>query len=276
MKEKRKEIRNQFFIYVALTMLLMLSFIPVYVMFITSWKDFEQYFHNFWTLSLPLHGENYVIAWKVVSKYIFNSLIYSGSSAMGATFLATISAYIFARYSFKGKEVLFYLILSLLMLPAILLLIPQFLVVRNLGLLNTRWALIIPFIATQQVIAIFVLRTFFASIPEELLDSARIDGASILQVYRHIILPLSIPIIVTMAMIVFVNTWNEIIWPLVTISSDELKPITTGLITFQQYTTIEYGPLLAGCTIASVPLVLLFCFGMRYYVQGITAGALKV
>ena len=254
-----------------------LTLFPLYFLIITSFKDYDQFIHHFWEPTLPLRFENYVDAWLEVRGYIGNSLLYASIVVFFVVLLSTISAYVFARHKFPGKELLFYLIIGVLMIPPVLMLIPQFLMVRLFGLLDTRAGLVLPMIAGGQVFSIFILRTFFAGLPEELFEAARIDGANHFQLYSQIAIPLSFPIIVTIAMLNFVGTWNEIIWPLIVLSRDELRPVTTGLLAFQgQFSITSYGPMFAGYVLASVPLVVVFLFCMKYYIRGITSGALKI
>jgi ABC-type glycerol-3-phosphate transport system permease component len=143
-------------------------------------------------------------------------------------------------------------------------------------LLNSYWALILPNIAGGQVLAIFLLRGFFASLPEELFESARMDGAGMFQVYRNIALPLSRPILSVIAITTFLSCWNEFLWPLVTINIDAVKPITTGLLQFNSQYGSQTGILFASYVLSSLPLVVLFLFASSTFVKGITSGALKM
>jgi len=188
-----------------------------------------------------------------------------------------MAAYAFARHRFPGSQLLFYAILALLMIPGVLTLIPQFLLVKRLGLLNTYWALILPYIAGGQAFGIFVLRSFFASQPEELFESARLDGASEFAIYWHIALPLARPILATLMVLSLLSTWNDLIWPLVTIGRPELWTISQALVSFsgRLATQQQYGPMFAGYIIASIPLLILFMFTARLFIQGLASGAVK-
>lgn len=263
-------------IHIVLGFLVFFTFYLLVFLFITSFKDIFQFVYHFWGVTFPLHFSNYVDAWGQVYPYLLNSAVVSISSLAGVLILASLSAYAFARFSFPGKEILFFAIISLLMIPWILTLIPRFLLVRDLGLLNTRWALILNYVAGGQIFAIFILRSFFASLPEEFFEAARIDGASEIQCFVKILLPLSKPILITIAIMNLINTWNNYIWPLVTLSDDKLWTIPLGLFAFQgRYATL-WGPLFAGYLIASIPLIVLFFFTMRYFIAGLSSGALKM
>jgi len=163
------------------------------------------------------------------------------------------------------------------MIPGVLTLVPAFLLIKSFGLLNTYWALILPYVSGGQILAIFILRSFIASLPEELFESARIDGARTWDLYAKITLPLSTPILVTIAIMNVLGTWNDYIWPLVTIPDGRRWTISVGIVSFgSQYGGLEnWGPMFAGYVIASLPLIILFMFTMRYFIAGLTSGAIK-
>jgi ABC-type glycerol-3-phosphate transport system permease component len=263
-------------ILVALFALLAFSFVTIVVMLFFSLKDNGQIYGRFWGLPDPVRWENYTAGWETMRRYVFNSLLYSIASVVGVVFLSSLSGYVFARHRFPGKEVIYVMILALLMVPGVLTLIPAFVLVRDLGLLNTPWALILPWTAGGQVFGILLCRSFFATLPQELFDAAKVDGASELQQYARIALPLSWPILVTLAIMHLVATYNDFIWPLLTISDPKRQVVTVGLTQFTtEFGIVNWGPRMAAYAIGSAPLVILFAFGMRYYVRGLTSGALK-
>lgn len=261
--------------HLALIAIAAITFYPFIFTLVSSFKDIDQFNHTFWLPAFPLHPENYLRAGSVMLPYIGNSVIASGASVIGVLLLASISAYVFARYPFPGRELLFGAIIVLLMVPGVLTLIPQFLLAKQLGLLNTRWALIAFYTASGQVMGIFLLRSFFATIPGELFEAARIDGANEIQLFTNIALPLSTAIISTVAILDILSTWNEYIWPLVTISSEDLKTHLLGLIHFQNMLSTDWGVIFAAYVIASLPLLLLFSVAMRAFVRGLTSGAIR-
>jgi ABC-type glycerol-3-phosphate transport system permease component len=273
---QRRQTFQQMMVIGALVVFLVLTLIPILLMLFLSLKDNGQIFGRFWSPPNPARWQNYQTGVGAMANYIKNSLLYSVTSVIGVTFLASLSGYVFARHRFPFKETLYLGILALLMIPGILTLIPQFVLVKQLGLINTPWALILPWTAGGQVFGILLCRTFFATLPQELFDSGKIDGASEFQLYYKIAVPLSWPILVTVAIMHLVGTYNDFIWPLLTINSSSLQVVSVGLTEFtSQYGITDWGPRMAAYTVATIPLVILFIFGMRYYIQGITSGAVK-
>lgn len=259
-----------------LFVLLALSLITIILMIFLSLKDNGQIYGRFWSPPNPIRWENYIDGWLVMRRYIFNSLVYSLTSVAGVVFLSSLSGYVFARHRFPGREAIYVMILALLMVPGVLTLIPSFVLVGQLGLLNTPWTLILPWTAGGQVFGILLCRTFFATLPQELFDAARIDGASEFEMYRRIAVPLSWPILVTLSVMHLVASYNDFVWPLITISDPDIQVVTVGLTQFtSQYGVTDWGPRMAAYAVAAMPLVLLFSFGMRYYMRGLTSGALK-
>lgn len=253
-----------------------LMFLPFIITLIISFKSVPQFNHDPFIPTFPMYPENYKEAWRIVSKYILNSIIVSGVSVVGMVALAALASWAFARYPFPGREFFFYLILALLMIPGELTLIPSFLLVKNLGLLNTRWVLIAPYIAGGQVFAIFILRSFYQSMAEEMFEAARMDGATEVQTFLRIGLPLSQSILGVVAIMHILGTWNDLIWPIVTMSSEKLMTLTIGLYAFRTAWYTIWGPLMAGYILASIPLIILFAFTSRLFVEGLSSGSIKM
>lgn len=269
-----------------------LAFLTVFAlpyMFVSSIKSTAQFFTEFWTFipfrtGLPflepleisrLHPGNYAIAARHVFPYMLNTLLVAVSVVGGTLLFSSLSAYAFARMRFRYREALYFAILSLMMVPGVLTLVPSVLLVRDLGLFNTYWALILPAIAGSQVFAIFILRGFFAGLPEDYFAAARIDGASEIEIYWHIALPLSRPIMATIAIMVGVGIWNDYVWPLMVASDESLRTVSVGLQFFRGNDSVELGELMAGNVLASIPLMLLFAFASGTFVKGLSTGGIK-
>jgi ABC-type glycerol-3-phosphate transport system permease component len=270
----RTDIR-QLFSHAALWALLVLTLVPFVLMLIRSTKTFQETMTGGLLPTLPLHYGGYIRAWDAIHQYALNSLFVSALSLVGALAFASLSSYVFARYDFPGRSVLFYALLSLMMLPGILGLIPRFILAVQLGLINSLWGLVLVYWAWQ-VFMIFVLRTFIQSLPEELFEAGRMDGAGHLQLYWHIAVPLSAPVLSTLAILNVLQTWNDYIWPLLVIRENALRTIPLGLVYLKSSPIPDPGAEMASYAIASVPLLFLFLAAMKSFVQGLTTGALKV
>lgn len=264
-------------LHAGLLILVVLSLYPMFFTLITSVKDIYQFYHSYFGLTYPFHWGNYAEAWQAIGSYITNSLVVAASAVLITVAFATLSAYAFARFDFFAKELLFMALLALIMIPDIITLVPTFLVLRTFGFLDSLAALVAVYVSGGQVVSIFILRQFFASIPDELIDAARIDGASETQVLWRVVLPLSKSILVTVALMNALTVWNDYIWPLVTLSDTRLWTVTLGLVGFYERFAgmAAWGPLFAGYVIASIPLILMISASMRSFVADLTSGALK-
>jgi multiple sugar transport system permease protein len=261
--------------WAVLAILLVLSLLPFAMMLLLSLKTNADIFTRFWGLPQPARWDFYRDAAVALKGYLLNTLIVTAVVVPGVLLLSSLSGYALARLSFRGRDGVFALILALLVVPGILTLIPTYALVQSMGLLNTRWALILPYLAGGQVLGVVLCRTFFASLPDELFEAMRLDGAGDMQIYRYLALPLSLPTLATVAIMTTLGIYNDYIWPLVTISDSSLQTFTVGVTRFAGEFNLDYGPTLAGYVIGSLPLIALFAVGMRAFVQGVTSGALK-
>ena len=258
-----------------LVMITFITFFPFLFMIQTSLKSVYQFYHSFWLPAFPLAWGNYVVAWDIVLPYLLNSLWYSAVAVVAIAFFASLAAFAFARYRFPGDTFFFYAAISLLMIPSVFQLVPLFMQVKQLNLINTPWAVILVWIARAQPFDILVFRTYFANQPQEVFDAALVDGAGPFQTYWFVGLPMAKPVIAIVLIVELLSTWNDFIWPLIAIADDALRPISVGLRYFQGAYSTEYGAMMAGYVIASAPLLLVFLLGMRQFVQGLTTGAVK-
>ena len=267
---------NQIGLIVALVVILLLVFLPIIYLLIFSFKNNAQIYANFWGMPNPWIFGNYVDGFNAIYRPIFNSIYISLASTAITVFTAALAGYAFARHRFPGKEPLYYSFLGLMMIPAILTLIPRYLLVKQMDIVDTPWVLILPWAAGDQAFGILLCRGFFATISEELFEAGRVDGATEIQLFAWLAAPLSLPILVTLAIVHTFRSYNDYIWPLITINSADLQVVTVALTQFNAgYGIINYGPRFAGYLLASVPLLVMFLFGMRYFIRGMTAGALK-
>jgi ABC-type glycerol-3-phosphate transport system permease component len=208
---------------------------------------------------------------------MLNSITVTIAILFGSMFLSCISAYVFARYDFPGKGFLFSLILGLMVIPGITTLVPRYVLVRDLTLLNSLWAVILPGILGANAFNIFVLRTFFASLPEELFEAARLDGAGHWTIFTRVVMPLSWAIVSALAVLQIIGAWNDYIWPVMVLNRDSIQTIAIGLVYLTGSPAApEIGVQMAGSVIASIPMVVLFFLAMRTFIEGLATGAIKV
>jgi len=258
--------------YAGLLFLGFLAFFPLFFIFMTSFKTNQQFYLDFWTPTLPLHFENYIPAFEVVGKFLLNSTVYCGCNMVIVLAVSALSGYAFARYDFPGKEILFFFILALQMIPAVLLYIPLYSLVYTLKWMNKVQALLTYWSPESVVIGTLILRTSFASQPEEIFEAARIEGAGEHTLFFKIALPLALPALGTVAIMDLIFTWNDIMWPLLVISEKHLKPVASGLLAFQGTFYTSYGKLFAGYTLASLPLMVAFIFMVKIFIRGLKGG----
>lgn len=253
-------------------------FFPFAILLINSTKSPYQFWHTDpWNIALPLHlVENYRYAVAKLWRAIANTIFYGVVVCAAVVFLSAFSAFVFARWDFRGKELMFYCVIALMMVPGFLVLIPAFMLNKYLGLVNTRLVMILPYIAGGQVLGVFLLRVFFESQPDELFEAARIDGAGDLQLFWHVAMPLCAPMMGTLAVMNAIALWNDLIWPYMTVGDTTKWPVILAIFNMFQDGTISWGTLFAGYVLASLPLLVLFCVASGYFVRGMTSGALKL
>ena len=264
--------------------------LPFLWMVSTSLKPEEQIF-QFPPVWIPSTWEwgNYTEAMQAANfgRYFINTVIYAGAVTMSNLVLCSMAAYAFARLRFRGREVLFILVLGTMMIPAQVTMVPVFIMLKHWplfggndwlgsgghGLLNSYPGLVLP--SAVGAFGIFLLRQFFRTLPRELEDAARIDGCSEAGIYWRIILPLSRPALATLGIFTFTATWNEFLWPLLITSKDSMKTLQVGLQVFQTQYTTNWDLLMAGTVVVTIPVLILFLAGQRYFTKGIALSGIK-
>ena len=209
----------------------------------------------------------------LIWKWIGNSVFISVSVTFLSILVCSMAAYAFAKLEFMGKRFMFTSIVATILVPAQVTLLPAFLIISKLNLIDSLWAIIIPSIASPYTI--FMMRQYMVTIPTDYIDAARIDGATELGIYWRIIMPMSKPVIGASAIFTFISIWNSFLWPLIVLNSPEKYPLTVGLATLQRQHLIQYGLQMAGAVIAALPMIAIFFAFQGYFMKGLMSGGTK-
>jgi multiple sugar transport system permease protein len=251
---------------------------PLFWMVLTSLKPEDEAlsFPPVW-LPHPVELANYseALSSEPFVSYFWNTLVYCVTTVVGVLLSSSLVAYGFSRLVWRGRDKLFYLMVSTLLLPSIVTLIPLFILFKDLGWVGTYKPLIVPTFFGSSVFSSFLLRQFFLSIPNELSDAARIDGAGELRIYRAIVLPLSKPALAAVALFQFIYAWNDFLGPLIYINTSNSYPLALGLEEFLSQFLTNWPWLMAAATAVTLPIVVLFFFTQRTFIQGITFTGIK-
>jgi len=268
------------FLYVVLTVIAFVLLVPVFWMVSPSRKTLG---HEF---DLPGQAipsdprwENSAEAWSNpltksdFARYTINSVIVTTTVTLLNVLFTSLAGYGLAKYRFAGRSVLFLAIVVTLILPLEVIMVPLFLTMRDLGWINSYQGLIVPVIA--DAFGVFLMRQWFRSLPDSLIEAARIDGASHLRVFFTIAMPLSWPAIITVGVFAFRETWDDFTWPFLVIQSDAMRTIPLGIRTFQQAELSNFPHIMALTTLASIPLAVFYFLFQRYFVRGVAASGIK-
>ena len=266
----------KFLEYFLLTLLAFLFLFPMVWMVVSAMKPEADVYGNLtsWKAFLPsLNPANWFKPYQEILErfsiftYLGNSIFYSTTFALGSILINAFAGYAFARIDFSGKKILFGLLLALLIIPAETVLIPQFTIVNALGLVNNRLAVIIPGLAS--IFNIYLFRNFFIAIPEEIVESARMDGANIIQTFFRIMLPMSKPAVATVGVLSFISSWNDYIWPLMVLTDTNKFSMQVAITTINTTQPVYINQVMAVLTISTIPLIIVYVVAQKYIVQGL-------
>jgi ABC-type glycerol-3-phosphate transport system permease component len=271
----KKHLLRRVTLYFIISLCAAISLFPYLWMALTAFKPDSEFFSFNWipkTITLNNFQQLFKIA--PFFLYFINSLIVAVATAGLGVFFDTLAGFSFSKFNFPGKKFLFWLLLSTLMIPFYVTLIPSFIIIANFGWLNSYKALIIP--GMTSAFGIFLCRQYMQTIPTELIESATIEGASLFRIYWRIILPISRPLIATLAILKFRYTWNDFVWPLVVVKNPQMRTIPLGLALLENMWGVPlWGILMAGSLLATLPVIILFICMQKEFIQGLTVGAVK-
>lgn len=276
MKINYLNISKQVLVHVFIYGLAFLTIAPFLWMVLTSVKDMSEIFTyppKWWPEVFRF--ENYVNAFQAApfGRFYLNSVLVATLVTFGQLITCSMAAFAFARLRFKGRDLLFYIFLGTMMIPYNVTMIPSFMILYWLGWIDTYYALIVPGLASA--FGTFLLRQFFLTIPRELEEAAYIDGASKFSVLWRIIMPLAKPALATLAIFTFMGVFNDFIWALIVINSEELHTVQLGLAIFRDRYTTQWDLLMAGSVTSVMPILIVFFFAQKYFIKGITLSGLK-
>lgn len=222
-----------------------------------------------------LHFQNYIQAWREVPfpRYFFNTIFMTVCILFGVLVTSSLAAFAFAKIKFRGRELLFVAILSMMMVPQPVYLVPSYIILSKLKWIDTYYALIVPWIV--HIFSIFLLRQHFKTIPDDLYDAAIIDGCSRLMFLWRVVIPLSRATLVTVGLFTVITSWNSFIWPLVVTHSDHMRPVQVGLAYFSQEQSSQWTLLMSASTFSIIPLLVIFFFAQRQIIQSFARTGLK-
>ncbi len=250
---------------------------PLYMMLQVSFKDNAEFLRNPW-LPSPIsewHWENWAFGLELILPYVANTTFVAVTGTAVGLFMAIMAAYFFARYKMPFASVIWAAFLVLMLMPSVANIVPLFSLLKDLNLLNSLWALVILGISGVQVFNIYVLRNFIEDIPNDLFEAAEMDGASHFQQMLNVVIPMSGPIIGTLAILSFLAAWNDFLMPLILLRDEDLFTLGVGLIYLDGEYVKQWGKIMAAFFIASIPLLVLFMFTVKLFVRGLSSGAVK-
>lgn len=277
-----REIKNRALIYAFLIAGSVTMVVPFFWMISTSLKSYSSIFvfniNDIKWLPSPVYWNNYIDVWKVVpfARFYLNSIFVCVAVTLIQVATSALAAYSFSRLKFPGREKIFFAYLATMMIPGSVTMIPVFVLMRMFGWIDTYKALIVP--AAFSAYGTFMLRQFFMTIPRDLEDAAKIDGCNYWGIFRKVILPLSKTALATLTIFVALGNWVSFMWPLLVTNSQEFRTLPVGLAYFQelyQYAQPEWGLLMAGSLITTVPVIIMFLFGQKFFVEGIKLQGIK-
>ncbi|MCG3176543.1 MAG: L-arabinose transport system permease protein AraQ [Candidatus Omnitrophica bacterium] len=275
--ERVKKLTVSVFVHAFLVLVSFSCLFPLWWAFASSLKTQQTVFTDLSFFPSQPQWQNYLTAWTKANfgLYFLNSLFYTVCVVVGVLLIASMAAYAFSRLQFPGKNVLFLVLISTMMIPIPGSFIALYVLLNKLGLVDTRLGYILPQINGGLALGIFLLKTFFDDLPKELEDSARIDGCGRFRVYWHIALPLARPALAVLAIFNILAVWNEYILAMLVLSAKQLMPLQRGLMVFQGAHITQYPLLMAGIVITILPVLAIYLMLQKHIIKGITAGAVK-
>lgn len=276
MKPNRKNVLQVVVLHIVMTGFALVTLLPFFWMLSASLMQSGEA-SVFPPRFLPetITFDNYVQLYEKlnVTRFFLNSLILSVSVTVLSLFVNSMAGFAFAKYAFRGKKQIFAALISSMIIPGQVTMLPVFLLLNKMGLINTYFGVIIPGLAS--IFGIFLIRQYLQSVPDSLIEAARIDGANDFLIYRKIILPLAKPVLVTLALFTFMGTWNDFLWPLIVMTKESMYTLPVALANLLGEHVQDVEMMMAGSVITIIPVLIVFLVLQKYYLQGIMIGGVK-
>lgn len=255
----------------------LLSLFPVYFMAVSAFKTKSEYIANKWGLPLAPILDNFSTAFAGEKFFIrfVNSTVLTVGSVSISLIIACLAAYAFARMEFPGKRTLFNVLLSLMVVPPVVMVVPLFVSMVRLKMVNTYHGTTLIYVGLLLPFSVYLMTNFFRTVPREIMEAARMDGASNFGVFWRIMMPLSAPAVITLIVVNALWVWNELLIALVFMQKDELKTLMVGITALRSKNYVDIPATMAGLLIATIPIVVLYMFGQKYFIRGLVSGAVK-
>ncbi|MDQ1147509.1 raffinose/stachyose/melibiose transport system permease protein [Bacillus sp. SORGH_AS 510] len=273
---KQKKTVKSLPIFTVLILYFVVIAYPLFWMVINSFKSTPEIFSSSWAMPKKWLFSNYTEAWNTgISGYFLNSLVVTAATCFITVLVSALGAFSLARFEFKGKNLLLIFCMGGMMLSPQVSLVPLYKLIQLLGIHDTYFAMIFPYVAYRIPITILLIRAAFLEVPKELEESAFLDGCSTWTIFLKILVPLNKPILLTAVVLTAYYTWNEFMFALIFVDSDALKTIPAGLMQFRDALQTNWGVLMAGLMISALPIILLFIFMQKYFIRGLSSGSVK-
>lgn len=276
-RRKRRVSIGTILVWAIMLLLTVLILYPMLFVFSTSFKTYAEFLEKPFSMSLA-HPENYAQAWVEghFSVYFFNSVLVTSIAVASKVFMGALAAFCIAILQIKGYKIVIMIVMSTMFFTGEITGIPTFLLIKSFNLLDTLWALILPALLSPSGLGVMLGMGYAKKIPRELHEAALLDGAGIFDIFWHIDLRLMIPMLTFIAVQTFTVSWSDFFWPLITITTNEsAKTLPLGLINFQSQNNTNYGVLCAGLCIMTIPIIVLYTFLSKYFMEGVATGAVK-
>ena len=273
MKRKRRGMIPQ----LLMILLVIVIIFPLYFMTINSFKTHEEYVSNMIGIPHTFTVQNYIEAFqgKPFGQWFMNSMILTVAAVLITGIIALLAGYAFAKMKFRGSRALFNMIVPLMSVPPVVMIIPQFRIIKIFGLVNTRVSVILIYVGIMLPMTIYLMRNFMKTVPDSLLDAAKIDGCSKRKALTSIMVPLTVPALITSSLVNVVWVWNELLISLVFLQNEDLRTLMVGITLFKGRFTLNIPVIMAGLVIATVPIIIIYIFAQKNLVEGMLAGSVK-